>query len=145
MKKMKAPGDIIKKTNDEGTFYYKENEKGQLVYHREDGPAIEKEDGTKYWYINGKHHREDGPAIEFENGTKYWYRNGVIHRLDGPAVEFANGNKEWWINGRSLTEENFEKERQRIYKNLLLTNYAMAKSGITHPEPMRRIQYYSTR
>lgn len=34
-------------------------------------------DGTKECYLNGRLHREDGPAIEYPNGTKYWYLNGV--------------------------------------------------------------------
>jgi len=25
--------------------------------------------------LNGKCHREDGPAIEYVDGTKYWYLN----------------------------------------------------------------------
>ena len=33
--------------------------------------------GTKSWYLNDKLHREDGPAIEWADGTKYWYLNGV--------------------------------------------------------------------
>ena len=33
------------------------------------------DNGTKYWYLNGKRHREDGPAIEWADGTKYWYLN----------------------------------------------------------------------
>jgi hypothetical protein len=45
--------------------------------HREDGPACEYVNGSRHWYINGKHHREDGPAIELRNGTKYWYLNGI--------------------------------------------------------------------
>jgi len=35
------------------------------------------DDGTKYWYLNGKKHREDGPAIERASGYKAWYLNGV--------------------------------------------------------------------
>ena len=31
--------------------------------------------GDKYWYFNGKYHCEDGPAIEKHDGTKYWYLN----------------------------------------------------------------------
>ena len=73
--------------------------------HREDGPAIERANGTKYWYLNGKRHREDGPAVEFANGDKYWYLNGKYHREDGPAIECANGTKYWWLNGEYLTEE----------------------------------------
>jgi hypothetical protein len=27
------------------------------------------------WYLNGKLHRNNGPAIEFADGTKFWYLN----------------------------------------------------------------------
>ena len=57
--------------------WYKENDnEGFLIYHREDGPAIEWHDGTKWWYQNGRRHRTDGPAIEYENGGKEYYLNG---------------------------------------------------------------------
>ncbi len=46
------------------------NEKGQ--YHREDGPAIEWNNGIKEWFINGLCHREDGPAIEWDSDDKWW-------------------------------------------------------------------------
>ena len=36
-------------------------------------------DGSKFWYLNGKHHREDGPAVEYADGTKYWYLNDKLH------------------------------------------------------------------
>ena len=78
-----------------GNIYW-HNEDGQL--HREDGPAIEYADGSKFWYLNGELHREDGPAID-EYGSKYWYINGKLHREDGPAIERANGTKEWFLNG----------------------------------------------
>ena len=33
--------------------------------------------GTKCWYNEqGQRHREDGPAIEWADGTKYWHING---------------------------------------------------------------------
>jgi hypothetical protein len=79
------------------------NSKGKL--HREDGPAIERANGDKYWYINDKRHREDGPAIEWANGYKAWYINGKRHREDGPAIEWANGDKEWWVNGECHRED----------------------------------------
>jgi hypothetical protein len=69
-------------------------------FHREDGPAVEHYDGTKSWYLNGKHHRLDGPAVEYSNGSKAWWFNGKLHREDGPAIERANGDKEWWINDK---------------------------------------------
>ncbi len=49
------------------------NEQGD--YHRTDGPAIERNDGYKSWWINGERHREDGPAIERNDGYKAWYLN----------------------------------------------------------------------
>ena len=73
--------------------------------HRVDGPAVEWANGDKWWHVNGKRHREDGPAIEWANGTKLWYVNGERHREDGPAVENANGDKEWWVNGKRHRED----------------------------------------
>ena len=46
------------------------------VRHRVDGPAIERADGTKHWWLNGKRHREDGPAVIGATGTKIWFLNG---------------------------------------------------------------------
>ena len=86
------------------------NEEGQL--HREDGPAIEWDDGHKAWYKNDQLHREDGPAAEWANGHKEWYINGELHREGGPAIEKANGDKEWWLNGEELTEEEFNMRTQ---------------------------------
>ena len=78
-----------KKINELGTiFYYNDNNK----YHREDGPAIEYKNGTKFWYKNGKYHREDGPAIEFANGSKYYYNDieysGI--KTDEEWIRFVN-------------------------------------------------------
>lgn len=36
---------------------------------------VKSKDG-KEWYRDGERHREDGPAIEYPDGTKFWYRNG---------------------------------------------------------------------
>lgn len=73
------------------------NDEGEL--HREDGPAMVCENGSKDWYWNGKLHREDGPATECGNGYKAWFLNGQRHREDGPAIEYANGITEWYLNG----------------------------------------------
>jgi hypothetical protein len=86
-----------------GTFYHKDKEMN--IFHREDGPACEWANGTKYWYLNGKIHCEDGPAVEYANGYKAWYLNGQLHREDGPAVEYANGSKEWYLNGELHRED----------------------------------------
>ena len=68
--------------------------------HREDGPAVEWEDGSKEWLIEGKLHRLDGPAMEDVDGYKAWFVNGKAHRVDGPAVIDAEGNEEWLQNGK---------------------------------------------
>jgi hypothetical protein len=66
----------------------------------------------KRWYKNGLLHREDGPAIERSNGTKFWYIKDNLYREDGPAVESnkisewfqygANGIVEHWVNGKKI-------------------------------------------
>lgn len=63
-------------------------------------------------YFNGAHelHRTGGPAIERADGTKYWYQNGLRHRTDGPAVEWCDGVKWWYLNDRPLTEDEFNQE-----------------------------------
>ena len=73
--------------------------------HRDDGPAAKYAHGTKYWCINDKLHRDNGPAIECPNGDKMWYLNGERHRSDGPAIEWANGSKEWYIDGKVHRED----------------------------------------
>ena len=71
-------------------------------------------DGYKRWLLpNGKRHREDGPAVEYTDGTKFWCRNGKLHREDGPAVEYANGYKEWWLNDKQYTEEEFNRATKK--------------------------------
>ena len=47
--------------------------------------------GTKIWRIDDIFHREDGPAIEWDNGQKEWYLNNKRHREAGPAIEWSNG------------------------------------------------------
>ena len=89
--------------NASGTFYYSDKKMTKL--HREDGPAIELADGSKYWWLNGKRHREDGPAFELADGSKHWYLNGKLHREDGPAVEWSNGSKYWYLNGKRHRED----------------------------------------
>jgi len=91
-----------------GDKYYFSDKEMEL-FHREDGPAIEFADGSKYWCVNDKLHRKDGPAIEHVSGTKEWYINGERHREDGPAIEFVNGNKFWYLNGKYLSEEEFNR------------------------------------
>ena len=69
--------------------------------------------GTKRYYSDRKMttlHREDGPAVEWFEGSKYWYIDGKLHREDGPACEWADERRrsnEWYINGKRHREEEF--------------------------------------
>ena len=56
------------------------NSKGQ--FHRLNGPALERADGFKCWYIKGKNHRTDGPAVELSDGSKYWFIDGEHYSFD---------------------------------------------------------------
>jgi hypothetical protein len=81
----------------------------EKLLHRENGPAVEWDDGSEDWWFNGVPHREGGPAIIRANGTKRWCFKGQYHRPDGPAVEWTNGYKEWWINGEQMSEDEFNR------------------------------------
>jgi hypothetical protein len=107
-------------------YYYKD---GSFLHyydiskllHREDGPAIERADGYKAWWVNGKLHRVDGPAVEYAGGSRFWCVDGKLHRVDGPAIEHANGTEWWSIDDKNLTEEEFNNHPQvRHYKFQLL-------------------------
>ncbi len=100
----------IKKEYSNSIVY--KNKQGK--YHREDGPAIEHNNGTKSWFINGKRHRGDGPAREWSIGTKEWWINGKLHREDGPAIEYASGDKSWFLNDIDYTEEQWSQEVTKI-------------------------------
>ena len=68
--------------------------------------------GTKRWYLGNQLHREDGPAIEWNDGSKVWYLHDQRHRLDGPAVYYVNGTKAWWYHGKHIpcySQEEFER------------------------------------
>lgn len=65
-------------------------------------------DHTHYWFGKGlKFHRDNEPALIRDNGTQKWYINGKLHRLDGPAVIFQFGEIEFWIDGKNFSQENY--------------------------------------
>ena len=74
---------------------------------------------TRYWRNEaGELHREDGPAVERADGYKAWYVNGQRHRLDGPAIESANGSVSYYIEGEYLTYKQFLARTTRLGKLL---------------------------
>jgi len=72
------------------------------------------DNGSRFWYLNGKLHREDGPAIEYTDGTRIWWLDGKRHREDGPAIENADGTRYWYLNGEDYTEEDFIKKTAKV-------------------------------
>ena len=61
-------------------FPFVEWMKGTVGPDRDDGPALEWEEGQKEWYVDGKRHREDGPAVEYGNGYRDWWVGGMLRR-----------------------------------------------------------------
>jgi hypothetical protein len=67
--------------------------------------------GSRYYYnARGRLHRENGPAIEWPDGTKFWYQCGLLHRADGPAMIQPDGSCEWWINGTEYNECDYNQQ-----------------------------------
>jgi hypothetical protein len=91
---------------------------GQL--HRKNGPAIERSNGYKAWYLNSLCHRKDGPAVEYIEGSKSWHLNGLKHREDGPAMEYSDGDKVWYLNGIRNTEQEYKHKIRYIKLKQLL-------------------------
>jgi len=59
-------------------------------FHRENNlPAIVSFDGSKEWIVNGKLHRLNGPAIDKINGHKEYWINGV-HLTEDEFKEIIN-------------------------------------------------------
>ena len=106
------------------------NSKGELIPHKDDGPAyissrveewyfnglqhnldapakvfsLETPGLEEIWYSNGERHRVDGPAIIRQTGEVRWMFNGVLHRKDGPAV-IEIEKQEWWQYGKRHRED----------------------------------------
>jgi hypothetical protein len=57
----------------------------------------------RWWYAGNELHREDGPAVEFNCGSKFWYIHDKLHRTDGPAIMLYKGHNEWWLDGLRFT------------------------------------------
>jgi hypothetical protein len=81
--------------------------------HRVGGPAAVFCDGMN-WCIDDMFHREDGPAVESFDGTKYWYTRDKLHRIDGPAKIDHEKKEEWYANGIQI---NFEEIVERHHLN----------------------------
>lgn len=127
-------------------YYY--NKYG--LFHRDNDPAVQLDNGTKIWFINGLRHRENQPAVILYNGDKQWWYNGFLHRIDGPAIQYANGNQDWYFKGRFIKSKSpgifkksliilqkiwFKFQVRPLIKSIivcLLTPYSLAKWYVSH-------------
>jgi len=86
---------------DSGDKHYL-NDKGE--FHCLDGPAIERSNGSKFWYINDKEHRNIDPSDEYSYGEKLWYFKDKRHRVGGSCYS----HKEWWfIHGEVYSKQDY--------------------------------------
>jgi len=114
--------------------------------HRLDGPAVEWKDGHKEWWVHGEKHRINGPAIEYVNGDKFWCQYDVFHRLDGPAVEYENGYKVWYKNGKCHREDGPAIEIPNGNKEWRINGEAMSEKEFlerTTSKPVKKISQES--
>ena len=127
-------------------FYFKDG-----LYHREDGPAIIRDDCVRYM-MYGKRHRVNGPAIIYKEHVEYWiedklhridgpaivskdseyyYVNGLLHREDGPAL-IEGAHKAYYIKGKLHREDG----PAAIWENAdgYSCKYSYYKNGLLHRE-----------
>lgn len=114
------------------------------LYHREDGPAVEWENGDKEWYINGILNNYNGPAV-IRKDVKVWYVNGVKHRVNGPAVEYTCGTKEWWVNGKRHRENGPAIEIVTDNNSSLANKYHFYLNGRVYSEKEYWEEFYKSK
>ena len=99
----------------------------KLVRHRENGPAVEFDDGRFEYRLHGSLHREGGPAIGGPGHTLKWYKEGYLHREDGPAVVEPTGAEKYYFKSKLHREDGpavTEKDG----------SYQWYKNGVLHRE-----------
>lgn len=87
------------------------NETGQISRPESEGPAVIRENGDQFWFLDGELHRVGGPAAEmFSIGKFSWYvhgeRKNPSNNADKPIVEYASG--------RAVSREDFENIEMKI-------------------------------
>jgi hypothetical protein len=79
-------------------------------------------EGIKYWHKKTENkyniifHNENGPAIEWPDGSECWYKDNLLHNENGPAVKYADGSEEYWLNGKQYTKEQYYNELEKNNK-----------------------------
>jgi hypothetical protein len=94
------------------------NEAGQISRPESEGPAVIRENGDQFWFLDGELHRLGGPAAEMTSIGKFsWYfhgeRKNPSNNADKPIVEYANG--------RAVSREDVESiEMEMSIKQMIL-------------------------
>ena len=65
----------------EDIYYYKDGTTShdldsEKILHRVDGPASIEAGFAECWFLNGVRHREGGPAVLYQDGTREWWTHG---------------------------------------------------------------------
>lgn len=136
---------------DKATTYYLD---GKL--HREDGPAIIREDGQMFWFLNGEAitqaqymEKTNNTATQYiiknTGGTFYFKdrRMTIYHREDGPAYVGVSGTKEWYLNGKRHREDGPAIEYSNGAKEWWLHNNQVSEEDhkhLTSKEPKINIE-----
>jgi hypothetical protein len=68
--------------------------------------------GQKIWYLNDMIHREDGPAVEDEDGYKAWYLDNVWYTESQHKAEMARRKNT--LNGKIVTIDGKQYELAEI-------------------------------
>jgi hypothetical protein len=64
-------------------------------------------------------HRGDGPAVERPNGTREWFVEGIRHCASGPALISADGERRWFLTGNAGLDALTSSSTDPIKKHLL--------------------------
>jgi len=73
--------------------------------------------GNIFWYSDPGCtiiHRENGAAVDRFDGYKEYFQNGKLHRLDGPARIWPDGTEQYWIDGVQYSKEEFLAETNPV-------------------------------
>ena len=104
---------------------YHHNRQDEL--HNPNGPAVEEDDGSKEYWVNGELHRTDGPAVEWSNGYNEYWVNGELHNPNGPAVEYSDGSKFYYKHGKLHNHQGFAVITKNHKLNFLNGKYVWKK------------------
>lgn len=71
-----------------------------------EGPCYVTQQKALIWFARGTlFHRLDGPAVIKDDGTEEWYYHHELHRIGGPAITRPNKTSCFYVNGWLIGEK----------------------------------------